>query len=74
MPRLHLSCGSAAAQIECAGAKARFCLREYLVYENSFELTKEFSVRKGETCRACGFAVLAAVSPLFFCRLGAHVL
>ena len=34
------------------------------VHENSFELTKEFSVRKGETCRARGYAVLAAVSPL----------
>ena len=29
MLRLHLSCMSAAAQIECAGAKARFCLRKY---------------------------------------------
>ena len=23
-----------------------------MIHENSFELTKEFSVRKGETCRA----------------------
>ena len=32
MPRLHLSCMSAAAQIECADAKARFCLRKYYFY------------------------------------------
>ena len=31
MPRLHLSCKSAAAQIECAGAKAWFCLRKNLI-------------------------------------------
>ena len=43
MPRLHLSCKSAAAQIECAGAKAWFCLREYLFYVLTicFELTKQ---------------------------------
>ena len=34
MPRLHLSCASAAAQIGCAGAKAWFCLRENFVHEN----------------------------------------
>ena len=32
MLRLHLSCMSTAAQIECAGAKARFCLRKYDFY------------------------------------------
>ena len=35
MPRLHLSCTSAAAQIGCAGAKARFCLRRYCFKSSS---------------------------------------
>ncbi|HIX50964.1 MAG TPA: hypothetical protein H9851_06790 [Candidatus Borkfalkia faecavium] len=34
------------------------------IHENSFELTKEFSVRKGETCRSPSFDGSAAVSPL----------
>ncbi len=45
-------------------AKAWFCLREDLIHENSFELTKEFSVRKGETCRSPPYGGSAAVSPL----------
>ena len=43
------------------------------VHEISFELTKEISVRQGETCHARGFAVLAAVSPLCAAHCGAHV-
>ena len=35
-----------------------------MIHENSFELTKEFSVRKGETCRSPSFDGSAAVSPL----------
>ena len=37
----------------------------------SFELTKEIVERKGETCHARGFVVLAAVSPLYSSRQGA---
>ena len=44
------------------------------VHEISFELTKEISVRKGETCRARGCAVLAAVSPLCAAHCRARLL
>ena len=40
----------------------------------SFELTKEIVERKGETCCSPPYGGSATVSPLFFCRLGAHVL
>ena len=72
MPRLHLSCVSAAAQIGGAGAKAWFCLRENLIHENSFELTKEIVERKGETCRSPPYGGSAAVSPLCAAHCRAH--
>ena len=60
----------------CAYRKARLsdAQKIYFILTICFELTKQIVERKGETCRARGYAVLAAVSPLFFCRLGAHVL
>ena len=54
-------------QIECAYRKARLSDAQEIVcivLTISFELTKEKVVRQGGTCRARGFAVLAAVSPL----------
>ena len=61
-------------QIGGAGAKAWFCLREDLVHEISFELTKEISVRKGETCCSPPYSGSATVSPLVSRHLRAHQL
>ena len=59
MPRLHLSCGSAVAQIGGAGAKARFCLREnyFLLYPEFYILHFTFTICAGARARTlCGAA------------------
>ena len=58
MPRLHLSCKSAAAQIGCAGAKARFCLRKYCfksssILHSTFYILHFIFPRAGAKARFC---------------------
>ena len=68
----------AAPRCRVKKAKAWFCLREDLIHENSFELTKEFSVRKGETCRALARKVArhtgGGFSPLFLPFRGSRLI
>ena len=42
--RIHLSCVNAAVQIECAGAKAWFCLRKYYLEIKALQFHPEFYI------------------------------